>query len=49
MNVLEATDVTKTFREGSESVAVLKGAALTLDAARSWPWRAPRGRARRPS
>src|SRR5262249_5994880 len=31
MSVLEATDVTKTFREGSESVAVLKGASLTLD------------------
>jgi putative ABC transport system ATP-binding protein len=31
MSVLEATDVTKTFREGSEPVAVLKGASLTLD------------------
>jgi putative ABC transport system ATP-binding protein len=30
MNVLEATDVTKSFREGSESVAVLKGASLSL-------------------
>ncbi|MDR3639113.1 MAG: ABC transporter ATP-binding protein [Isosphaeraceae bacterium] len=30
MNVLEAADVVKTFREGSESVAVLKGASLTL-------------------
>src|SRR5215472_9378062 len=30
MNVLEATDVTKTFREGSESVAVLKGASLAV-------------------
>jgi len=31
MNVLEATNVTKSFREGSESVAVLKGASLALD------------------
>jgi len=30
MNVLEADDVVKTFREGAESVAVLKGASLTL-------------------
>jgi putative ABC transport system ATP-binding protein len=30
MNVLEANDVTKVFREGSESVAVLKGASLAL-------------------
>ncbi len=30
MNVLEATDVTKTFREGQESVSVLKGASLDL-------------------
>ena len=28
--VLEATNVTKTFREGSETVAVLKGATLAL-------------------
>jgi putative ABC transport system ATP-binding protein len=31
MTVLEANDVTKVFREGSESVTVLKGASLTLD------------------
>ena len=31
MAVLEATDVTKTFREGSESVAVLKGASVSLE------------------
>jgi len=31
MSVLEATNVTKNFREGSESVAVLKGASLALD------------------
>ena len=31
MSVLEATKVTKSFREGSESVAVLKGASLALD------------------
>jgi putative ABC transport system ATP-binding protein len=31
MTVLEASDVTKTFREGAESVAVLKGATLRLD------------------
>ena len=31
MSVLEATNVTKSFREGSESVAVLKGASLALD------------------
>ena len=30
MEVLEATGVVKTFREGSESVTVLKGASLTL-------------------
>ncbi len=30
MEVLEATGVVKTFREGSESVDVLKGASLTL-------------------
>ena len=30
MNVLEAADVVKSFREGSESVAVLKGASLSL-------------------
>ncbi len=30
MEVLEATGVVKTFREGSESVNVLKGASLTL-------------------
>ena len=30
MNVLEATNVVKTFREGSESVPVLRGASLTL-------------------
>ena len=30
MNVLEAADVMKSFREGSESVAVLKGASLSL-------------------
>jgi putative ABC transport system ATP-binding protein len=30
MNVLEATDVVKMFREGSESVSVLKGASLGL-------------------
>jgi putative ABC transport system ATP-binding protein len=32
MNVLEATDVTKIFREGSQSVTVLRGASLALDA-----------------
>ena len=32
MNVLEAIDVTKIFREGSQSVTVLKGASLSLDA-----------------
>jgi putative ABC transport system ATP-binding protein len=31
MQVLEATGVVKTFREGAESVSVLKGASLTLD------------------
>jgi putative ABC transport system ATP-binding protein len=30
MSVLEATEVVKTFQEGSESVSVLKGATLTL-------------------
>ncbi len=30
MEVLEATGVVKTFREGSESVSVLKGASLSL-------------------
>lgn len=30
MNVLEATDVVKTFREGSEPVPVLRGAGLSL-------------------
>ena len=30
MEVLKATGVVKTFREGSESVDVLKGASLTL-------------------
>jgi putative ABC transport system ATP-binding protein len=30
MDVLEATDVVKEFREGSESVSVLKGASLSL-------------------
>ena len=30
MNVLEAADVVKSFREGSESVAVLEGASLSL-------------------
>ncbi len=30
MNVLEAAEVVKTFREGAESVDVLKGASLTL-------------------
>src|SRR5262245_8237548 len=30
MNVLEAADVVKTFREGSESVSVLRGASLSL-------------------
>src|SRR5271163_1963005 len=30
MNVLEATEVVKTFREGAESVTVLKGANLAL-------------------
>jgi putative ABC transport system ATP-binding protein len=30
MGVLEATDVVKEFREGSESVSVLKGASLAL-------------------
>ncbi len=30
MDVLEATDVVKVFREGSESVSVLKGASLSL-------------------
>jgi putative ABC transport system ATP-binding protein len=32
MNVLEAIDVTKTFREASQSVTVLRGASLSLDA-----------------
>jgi putative ABC transport system ATP-binding protein len=32
MNVLEAIDVTKIFREGSQSVTVLRGASLSLDA-----------------
>ena len=32
MNVLEAIDVTKIFREGSESVTVLRGTSLSLDA-----------------
>ncbi len=32
MNVLEAIDVTKVFHEGSESVTVLRGASLSLDA-----------------
>ncbi len=31
MAVLEACDVTKVFREGSETVAVLKGASLALE------------------
>jgi putative ABC transport system ATP-binding protein len=31
MSVLEASDVTKLFREGADSVAVLKGASLRLD------------------
>jgi putative ABC transport system ATP-binding protein len=31
MPVLEASDVTKVFREGSEAVPVLKGASLALD------------------
>lgn len=31
MAVLEASDVTKVFREGLEAVAVLKGASLRLD------------------
>ncbi len=31
MAVLEAKDVTKTFREGAESVTVLKGASLSVD------------------
>jgi putative ABC transport system ATP-binding protein len=31
MSVLEASDVTKVYREGAESVAVLKGASLRLD------------------
>jgi putative ABC transport system ATP-binding protein len=31
MTLLEACDVTKVFREGSENVAVLNGASLTLD------------------
>jgi len=31
MTVLEAIEVTKVFREGRESVAVLKGASLTLE------------------
>ena len=31
MTVLEARDVTKVFREGSETVAVLNGASLSLD------------------
>jgi putative ABC transport system ATP-binding protein len=30
MNVLEAADVVKAFREGSESVSVLRGASLSL-------------------
>jgi putative ABC transport system ATP-binding protein len=32
MNVLQAIDITKIFREGSQSVTVLRGAALALDA-----------------
>jgi putative ABC transport system ATP-binding protein len=32
MNVLKAIDVTKIFREGSQSVTVLRGASLALDA-----------------
>jgi putative ABC transport system ATP-binding protein len=32
MNVLEAIDVIKVFREGSQSVTVLRGASLSLDA-----------------
>jgi putative ABC transport system ATP-binding protein len=32
MNVLEAIDVTKIFREASQSVTVLRGASLSLDA-----------------
>ena len=32
MNVLEAIDVTKMFREGPQSVSVLRGASLSLDA-----------------
>jgi putative ABC transport system ATP-binding protein len=31
MNVLEARDVTKVFREGSQSIPVLNGASLSLD------------------
>ena len=31
MTVLEARDVTKVFREGSETVSVLNGASLSLD------------------
>ena len=31
MSVLEASDVTKIYREGAESVAVLRGASLRLD------------------
>ncbi len=31
MSVLEASEVTKVYREGAESVAVLKGATLRLD------------------
>jgi putative ABC transport system ATP-binding protein len=31
MNVLEATDVTKAFREGVETVSVLRGASLALE------------------
>ncbi|HEV8578433.1 MAG TPA: ABC transporter ATP-binding protein [Thermoanaerobaculia bacterium] len=31
MNVLEASDVTKEFKEGRETVAVLKGASLALE------------------
>ena len=31
MTVLEGRDVTKVFREGSQTVAVLNGASLSLD------------------
>jgi putative ABC transport system ATP-binding protein len=31
MTVLDASEVTKVFREGSQSVAVLRGASLTVD------------------